>query len=112
MKKKKTITPFYVIIEDVNAKDFKKYDVMPYFIDCYDKERRSERPKTFDEFKKFVELNSVYRYWARCEYEIVISSLVGFAKEKKIDVNYQIMNNIDLVTRLLMEAVGANTSTK
>ena len=112
MKKKKIITPFYVIIEDVNAKEFKKYDVMPYFVDCYDKVRRNGRPKTFDEFKEFVKSKSMYMYWSRCEYEVVISSLIGFAEEKKIDVHYQVMNNIDLVTRLLMESVGKKTSIK
>lgn len=112
MKKKKIIPPFYVIIEDVTAKEFKKYDVMPYFVDCYDKVRRNERPKTFDEFKEFVKSKSMYMYWSRCEYEVVISSLIGFAEEKKIDVHYQVMNNIDLVTRLLMESVGKKTSIK
>ena len=35
MKKIKKITPFYVIKEDVNAKKFIKYDVMPYLTECY-----------------------------------------------------------------------------
>lgn len=103
MKKK---NKFNVIIDDWNSKEFKAYDVMEYLESCYKREKAKDRPKTFDEFKEFVTRKSMYMYFARCEYEIVLKAWCSRSKEKKIDVYWQIKNNIDLVTRLLMENVG------
>ena len=105
--KQKTIKPFYVIIEDVNAKKFVKYDVIPYLIACYNETKKGLRPLTFDEFKQFVKDKSMYMYWSRCQYEIVLKSLIGFAEEEKVDIHWQILNNIDVVTEILMKNVGA-----
>lgn len=105
---KKSLTPFYVINWDVNARKFIKYDVMPYLVDCYRERKKKKRniPTTFDEFKEFVEGNSLYRYWARCEYEIILMDWPCSQTYKKIDVHWQIMMNLDIVTRILMENVG------
>jgi hypothetical protein len=105
--KKRTITPFYVINENINAKEFDKYDVMPYLISCYNEAKRKKtNPTTFDEFKEFVKSNSMYMYWSRCQWELL---LVDFPCEKikrKIDVHFQIMMNIDVIVGILMDNVG------
>lgn len=105
---KKQHIPFYVINENVNAQKFEPYDVMPYLIECYKKvKRRKNHPTTFDEFKKFVKDEIMYMYWSRCQWELF---LVDFPCEKikrKIDVHFQIMMNIDIVTKVLMHNVGA-----
>lgn len=105
---KKQHIPFYVINENVNAQKFEPYDVMPYLIECYKKvKRRKNHPTTFDEFKKFVKDESMYMYCSRCQWELL---LVDFPCEKikrKIDVHFQIMMNIDIVTKVLMHNVGA-----
>lgn len=97
--------PFNVITYNYNAKEFEAYNVMPYLIRCYKETKKPNRPKTFDDFKKFVKTNSAYKYWARCQYEIVLSDWPSQQVEKKIDVHWQIMNNIDTVTSILMENV-------
>ena len=103
---KKIIIPFNVINYEFNSKKFEAYDVMPYLVDCYKKvKRKKECPKTFEEFKEFVKLNSQYRFWSRCEYEIVLSDWPSGKDQRKIDVYEQIMMNIDLVTELLMKSV-------
>ena len=102
---KKTLKPFNVINFEINSSSFEAYNVMPYLIDCYKKEKKDKRPITFDEFKKFVESNSMYRYWSRCEYEVILSDWPSQKTNEKIDVHWQIMNNIDLVTNILMENV-------
>lgn len=102
---KKTIKPFNVIIFDFNSKDFKAYDIMPYLVACYKEEKKNKRPTTFDEFKEFVKLNSMYMYWARCQYEVILLDWPNQKNNKKIDVHWQIMNNIDIVTNILMENV-------
>ena len=104
MKKRNQI-PFNVIIDDVNAQEFKSYDVMPYFVRCYDTTKKDKLPKTYEEFKEFVVNNSMYMFWSRTEWEIVLHPWCSNTKSKKIDVHYQIMNNIDLVVELLMRNV-------
>lgn len=103
---KRNPTPFYVICENVNKKDFEKYDVMPYLISCYKKTKKKDRPTTLDEFKDFVDRKSMYMYWARCQYEIVLVDWPCERNSKKIDIYWQIKNNFDLVVRLFMENVG------
>lgn len=103
-------TPFYVIHYETNSRKFEKYDIMPYLVRCYKEAKKKKHidcPSTFEEFKKFVERNSKYMYWARCEYEVILSDWPCNSVQTKIDIHWQIMNNLDLVTRLLMENVGA-----
>ena len=102
---KKTIKPFNVISFEFNSDEFEAYDVMPYLVNCYNKEKKDKRPTTFDEFKEFVKSKSMYMYWARCEYEIILLDWPSQKTRKKIDVHWQIMNNIDIVTNILMENV-------
>lgn len=106
MERKKNLIPFYTIVDDINSQEFVKYDVMPYLVRSYDDKKKDERPKTFDEFKKFIENASRYMYWARCEYEVILKPWVSRTKERKIDVHWQLMNNLDVVTSLLMLNLG------
>lgn len=101
---KKTI-PFYVINESINEQTFAPYDVMPYLVGCYKETKKDKRPITFDEFKEFVKSKSMYMYWSRCEYEIILLDCPNQKKHKKIDVHWQIMMNIDLATEILMRNV-------
>ena len=105
MKKRKPI-PFKVIVDNVNTKKFEFYDVMPYFIRCYEDAKKGDRPKTYEEFKSFIERWSRYMYWSRCQYELVLKPWVGHKKEKKADVHWQLMHNLDLVTSILMLNLG------
>ena len=105
MKRRNPI-PFKVIVDNVNTKKFEFYDVMPYFIRCYDTTKKDKQPKTFDEFKEFVESRSRCMYWSRCEYEFVLKPWVGHDKEKKVDVHWQLLHNLDLVTSILMLNLG------
>ena len=105
MKKRNQI-PFKVIVDNVNTKQFEFYDVIPYFIRCYEDTKKVNRPKTYEEFKSFIERWSMYMYWARCQYELVLKPWVGHKKEKKVDVHWQLMNNLDLVTSILMLNLG------
>lgn len=67
------IIPFKVINENVNKSSFEGYDVMYYLVNCYKDIRRKKCcPKTYDEFKKWVDTRLRYMYWARCQYEIIL----------------------------------------
>ena len=97
---------FYVINFEFNSSKFENYDIMPYLVNCYEKVKNTKNcPKTFDEFKKFIEEKSMYQYWARCEYEIILSDWPNNKTSKKIDIHYQIMMNINTVTDILIENV-------
>ena len=102
---------FNVIIEDINSKKFVPYDVMPYLVQCYyEAEETDDRPGTLEEFKVFIKRHSMYRWWSRCEYEIVLQSWPTGNNEKKIDVYWQIMMNIDLITEILMKEIDETKS--
>lgn len=92
---------FNVIIYDFNKDDYVPYNIIPYLVEKY-KEDRS-KPKTFKDFKNFIIAEAKYQWWARCEYEIILSDWPNENLHKKVDVFWQIMLNIDLVTEIVME---------
>lgn len=95
---------FNVIIWDFNERVFKPYDIIPYLIECYNKTKT--KPKTFNQFKKFIKEESLYQWWARCEYEIILMDWPCQETTKKWDIYKQIMMNIDIITKLIMEEVN------
>lgn len=95
---------FYTIINNFNAGTFEPYDVMPYLIDEYNKSK--DKPSTFEEFKDFVKNKSRYRWWSRCEYEIILSDWPGQRNHDKWDIHRQVMMNIDTITAILIENVS------
>ncbi len=97
---------FNVIWWDFNKKEPEPYDVMPYLVRCYNEAKT--KPETFDKFKKFIESESRYMYWARCQYEIIISDWPSQRYKDKWDIHKQIMMNIDIITNLLMEEIYGN----
>lgn len=97
---------FNVIVYDMNRKKFVSYDIMPYLRDSYQNLKKVDRPKTYDEIKKFVDSELMYQFWSRCEYEIIVSDWPPSGVEKKIDVYSQCKMNLDLITRLLIEDLG------
>lgn len=94
---------FNVIIEDVNRRVFIPYNVIPYLVRQY-KEAKN-KPTTFEEFKTFVEKESKYQWWARCEYEVILKEWPTGQREEKIDVHWQVMMNINTITEILMSEV-------
>ena len=105
---------FNVINYNCNAKRFETYDVIPHLVDEYNRlkgdkvmQRHNPLPVTFDEFKKFVKDESMYQWWGRCEYEIILVDWPSQTIDEKWDIYEQIMMNLDLVTELVMESVKA-----
>lgn len=94
---------FNAIIYNPNKEKFEPYNVMDFFVDEYIEDK--ENLKTFDEFKEFVERKSMWMFWSRCEYEIILSDWPPSGVEEKWDIHRQIMMNIDIVTEILMKNV-------
>lgn len=100
------IKTYNVILYNPNKKDFEYYDIFPYFLAEYNK--LEVKPKTFTEFKIFITEISMYKFWSRCEYEIILKDWPNFQVSKKIDVFYQISMNIDSITKLFKEYAESN----
>ena len=94
---------FYVIWQDFNKQKFEPYNIMPYFIREYNE--AEVKPKTFKEFKAFVERKSMYMYWSRCEYEVILAGWPNIDTKEKWDIHKQIMMNIDVITEILIENI-------
>lgn len=94
---------FNVVCEDFNRRKIVPYDVIPYFVGAYNE--AEEKPVTFDEFKQFVKNESMYMFWSRCEYEVIICGWPNEDMKEKWDIHRQIMMNLDTVTSLVMESI-------
>lgn len=103
---------FNVIMYDTNRKEFYWYDVIPYLVERYKSEKKSSKPVTFDEFKKFVDRWALYQWWGRCEYEIILDSWPQTDIDRKVDVYWQLKNNIDIVTEIVMNECTKREKTK
>lgn len=94
---------FNVLTWDFNKKELSAKDVLPYFRQRYEKAKKDERPKTLSEWKEFIRRWGMYMYWSRCEYEIIVSPWPTQDKSIKIDVWYQIEQNLGIVAEMLSE---------
>lgn len=104
---------YNVILWDTNKREFIPYDIFPYLRKAYQRAiEREEEPETFDEFKEFIRKESMYMWWGRCQYEILLSDWPCQSKTEKIDVHYQIMMNIDVITKLFIEEINGTTSNR
>lgn len=91
---------FNVIIHEFNRHKFEPYDILPHLRDKY--EAKKVKPKTFEEWKKFILDESMYQWWSRCEYEIILADWPCEKDKKKIDIHMQVEMNIDVITEILM----------
>ena len=115
---------FNVLIEN-NGK-FEPYDIMPHLknsfeqllerIENYGEGDFRKYPKTLEEIKEWVKVSLRYQYWARCEYEIILSPWPSYTdkngqeiikndKSRKIDIYEQCMMNIDTIVRIFIEDI-------
>lgn len=91
--------------------EFIPYDIMPYLVEQYKRIKR-DKPKTFEEIREFIKSKSMYQWWARCEYEIILSDWPCQKVEEKWDIYRQIMLNIDIITDVFIENIKSNKKQK
>lgn len=103
---------FYVLTWDFNRDKIEHYDVLPYLRNRLEERIEKSKkdddeyfkvPKSFDEFKKFVECESMYQFWSRCEYEMIVHGWPVRKNDYKIDVHEQIMMNLDVISGILFD---------
>lgn len=104
---------FNVLIMDFNSKKIKPYNVLPYFRNVWEKKKFYYGDKfekievnTKETLKEWIEKESRYQFWARCEYEFLVLPW-PYNKERdksyKLDVFEQIMYNIDIISEILFD---------
>ena len=101
--------PFNVIYESNG--EFLPYDIMPYLVEQHKKIKRN-KPKTYEEIQKFIKSNSMYQWWARCEYEIILRDWPCQRLEEKWDIYKQVLMNIDVITDVFIENIKSNKKQK
>lgn len=103
---------FYVLTWDFNRDKIEHYDVLPYLRNRLeerieknknDEDNYFKVPKSFNDFKKFVEDESLYQFWSRCEYEMIVHGWPVKKNDYKIDVHEQIMMNLDVISGILFD---------
>lgn len=97
---------FNVIKYDTNSKSFKSWDVIPYLKSVY--EKAEKKPVTFNEYRDMVKNEARYKWWSRCEYEIILSDWPSKKHEEKWDIYRQITMNLNVVTNILMNVVNGD----
>ena len=113
---KSIMKSFNVINYDCNKQKFIAYDIIPYLKNCYQKridfhhkridnkyDKYFDVPVTFDEFRQFVKDESMYQFWGRCEYEIILVDWPCQKYSEKWDVYQQIMMNLDSIVEIIMK---------
>ena len=114
---------FYTLAWDVNRNEVENYHVMPYLVSAWEEDKARKRkiwfkssdddtkePTTVEEWKKAILAASRYEFWARCEYEIIVSEWPTEKHRVKLDVFDQINANIDVITELFMKYVSSKES--
>ena len=96
-----TTKHFNVVDYNANEHKFVSYDVLPFFVEKYNRIKRG-RPITFDDFKEMILSESFRQFYGRHEFEF---DLVKSHCQKTVDVDWQIRNNLDLITEMVMEQV-------
>ena len=92
---------FNVIDYNANEHKFVSYDVIPFFVEKYNGIKIG-RPITFDDFKEMILSESFRQFYGRHEFEF---DIVKSHCQKTVDVDWQIRNNLDLITEMVMEQV-------
>ena len=128
-KEKKELKKFNVIIFDINRKKVIPYDVLPVIRQELEEKRKSWKrflkskeytrlkesgdpfqiipsrrpPERYEEYRKAIRGISACRWWAKCEYEIILRDWPCMMTDEKIDIHTQVINNLDLITSIIYE---------
>lgn len=72
-----------------------------------DKPSKYNSIKTYDELREYLKSQFMYRFWGKCEHEIIVNSLPNRddSYETKVDVYAQISPNLDRITEYVINAL-------
>lgn len=114
-KKDKNTLEFYVLVWDANFKRVERFNVFnsigPMSVpgkittwsgDILDAVDNGEIANKKD-LVKWLGRWFKDRYWARCQYEILVSDWLSDKNQEKIDVYYQLEKNLDVIAGLVID---------
>lgn len=82
---------------------------MPYLYRRLEEKRKKRqitlKDLTLEKLKEFIDSESKYQFWARCEYEVILSSWPPRenGRRHKMDVYEQIHMNLDNIAKLMYD---------
>lgn len=87
---------WYVYHHNPNAQKIEKWNIFNNWVFCDEVEKLIHKQQlSKEEFSEKVRKELMYRFWSKCEYEVIISPWVGKADEIKVDAYNQVMLNWD-----------------
>jgi hypothetical protein len=66
---------WYVTYQDFNSQKFKRVNILKYYEDFIKKLKK--KVSSYDEFSKELKSEMMYRFWSKCEYEVVLKKENG-----------------------------------
>lgn len=122
---------FYVLRWDFNTDRLEHYDVLPGFRAAlkerkaaWKKYKASKRfakdvetgmisedalkryykyPENLGELTDFIRNESAYRYWGKCEHEMIVHGWPVEKDDYKLDVHEQLMMNLPVIAKILWD---------
>lgn len=100
---------YRVILWNVNTDRVEHYDIMPYLYRRLEEKRKKRqitlKDLTLEKLKEFIDNESKYQFWARCQYEVILSSWPPRENghRHKMDVYEQIHMNLDNIAKLMYD---------
>ena len=94
---------WYVLWHEFNSDKIEPYNI---FNNVRFKEEVDKLLKEFvslDDFKEKLDSELRYNFWSRAEYEIMCSGLFDRNKAYKIDIYSQVVPNLDVLARYIIE---------
>lgn len=100
---------YKVITWNFNTDRVEHYDIMPYLYRRLEEKKKKRqitlKDLTLERLKEFIDTESKYQFWARCQYEVILSSWppIENGHEHKMDVYEQIHMNLDNIAKLMYD---------
>ena len=100
---------YRVVIWNFSTDRVEHYDIMPYLYRRLEEKRKKRqitlKDLTLEKLKEFIDTESKYQFWARCEYEVILSSWPPRVngRRHKMDVYEQIHMNLDNIAKLMYD---------
>ena len=102
--KKPTFT-WNVLNWDFNSDKLEVYDVGYRFVNAVDSDKLASLPKNYAELDDYLNSEAHYRFWAKCEYEMIITGWPQQKNEAKIDICTQLRLNWDRFVKAFWDEV-------
>ena len=101
MKVKKSNLKWYVLKYDPNLNQIVNYNVMIGLAEILHKKIKKKEVYDKNSLKEFLKREFMYRYWSKCEYEILVSGLLNKSDKEKIDIWRQLEMNLDNIVEYI-----------